>query len=648
MRCCFFCFFIPVKSIKPHFSKVVPVVDGKFDGDEVYNECVTDFVKIKPLNSEIPSGSVKVYCVYDSLNIYIFFGVYQRDEIISSTVRRDHDFSLDDWVEVVISPFGESKESYSFMVNPQGTMWDAHFTEDGAGGGKEWDGEWECRTRINKEGWNAEFCLPFRLFKYSARDTIWRINFYRYIKKRDELDSWADIEIERNRYRVSRFGYLIIHPPGRKIKVFIAPYISYLTSHKTFRGGVDVKTIFFSRFSISGVYKPDFCQVEPDVDKINLSKETEIHLPEKRPFFLEDFGAFDMDIPVFYTRRIVDFDQGIKLSTHLKKIKAVSFFTRYDSLHQTIEGVRIKGYGVLCKFLDAGGMVIDYRDNSLREISYAGDMRISLLKNTNLSLNYAWIKNDTIDGFPNALEVWFSHAIRCFSLSLGYKDYSINFNPILGFVSRNDIKGPVLSAGYRIYPSRDLMIKTSMLFNGLRNHDGERVLYGWRGSLEIVWYNSYGIYLYNNRFGHRYGEDYFQNNFYDGGIFCDIGDRVSLAGGFAAGDFYGGKMEYPYLSIFFHPASNINISLSLDYSKVDYGGNAEEEWISVLKCEYQIFSFLSIRLFYQQHFLEEEKEKVLNSLIKIKLSNSSTLYLVYDKENEEENIYFKGLYEWRW
>ena len=639
-------FVVNLDNIEPQFAKVSPVIDGIFDGKMVYNQCITSFVKIKPPDAEIPSESIKVYATYDNINLYIFFKVYQNGEIISSTVRRDHNFSLDDWVEVVISPFGASKESYSFMVNPRGTMWDAHFTEDGAGGGKEWDGTWECKTVKSREGWNAEFSLPFRLFKYSDKDTLWRINFYRYTKNRDELDSWTDIGIENNRYRVSMFGYLIIHPPRKRMRITVIPYISYMASDRLLKGGMDIKTILFSKFSISGTYKPDFCQVEPDMDKINLSKEAEIYLPEKRPFFLEDFGAFDMDIPVFYTRRIPDFDKGIKISTHLKGMKAVSFYTEYDSLQEKIKGLRVKRYGIF-GFLDAGGMIIDYRDYLLNEISYAGDMRVRFLRNAKLLINYALIKNSRIEALPHALESWLSYVNKQLYFSFGYKDYQKDFDPILGFISRNDIKGPILNMGYCFYPTRNLKIKIKTLLNGLKNHKDEKVLYGWRGNLEVTLNNSYGFYFYNNRFGHKYGEDFFQNNFYDAGIFCDVGDKVSLSTGFESGDFYGGKMIYPYFCIFFHPASNINLSFSTDYSKVKYEDGVERELISVVKCEYNIFSFLSFRIFYQQHTLNAEKSRIFNSLIKIKLLKALSGYIVYNKEDGKENIYIKALYEWR-
>ncbi len=637
---------VNLNSAKTQFAKSSPVIDGMFDGNKVYNQYIRNFVKIKPTDTEIPSESIKVYSTYDNINLYIFFKVYQKGEITSSTVRRDHNFSLDDWVEVVISPFGESKESYSFMVNPRGTKWDAHFTEDGAGGGKEWDGRWECKTMIYRGGWNAEFSLPFRLFKYSDKDTIWRINFYRYTKNKDELDSWSNIGIENNRYRVSMFGYLIIHPPRKKVRNVIIPYISYMTSDRILKEGIDMKTILFSKFSFSGTYKPDFCQVEPDMDKINLSKEAEIYLPEKRPFFLEDFGAFDMDIPVFYTRRIIDFDKGIKFSTHLKGLKAVSFYTKYDSLQERIKGLRLKKYGIFGN-LDAGGMIIDYRDNLSNEISYAGDTRVRFLKNANLLLNYALIRNNKDEGLPDALESWFSYANKHFYLSLGYKDYQKDFAPVLGFITRNDIKGPIVNISYRTYLSKNLKIKIKTLFNKLRNHEDEKVLYGWRGNIEATLNNSYGFYFYNNRFGHRYGEDYFQNNFYDSGIFCDLGDKISFTTGFASGDFYGGKMEYPYFSVFLHPLTNINLSFSTDYSKVRYGDTIEKELISIVKCEYKVSSFLSFRIFYQKHSINTEKTKVFNSLIKIRLLKSLKGYIVYDREDKKENIYIKAIYEYR-
>jgi hypothetical protein len=100
-----------------------------------------------------------------------------------------------------------------------------------------------------------------------------------------------------------------------KKKIEIIPHsISRIQeSEKTgFEAGLDASYAFSQSISGYLTINPDFSTVEADREQVNLTR-FELHLPEKRNFFLEGNDAYQQRIRLFYSRKITDIYGGIKL-----------------------------------------------------------------------------------------------------------------------------------------------------------------------------------------------------------------------------------------------------------------------------------------------------------------------------------------------
>ena len=187
---------------------------------------------------------------------------------------------------------------------------------------------------VSEIGWSAEFAIPFRTIRYPERtDQLWGINFQRNIRRRNETAYWSPLPRQYNLYRVSMAGELsgLVTPVGRSSNLQVTPYVvgeALARTNDTSRRvvatgdfGADLKYSVTSGLTLDGTYNTDFAQVEVDDQQINLDRFN-LFFPEKRPFFLENAGAFTVanDGPasgrnlgqtdLFFSRRIGISDTG--------------------------------------------------------------------------------------------------------------------------------------------------------------------------------------------------------------------------------------------------------------------------------------------------------------------------------------------------
>src|SRR5262249_9555145 len=93
-----------------------------------------------------------------------------------------------------------------------------------------------------------------------------------------------------------------------------APFFS--TSHEL-RGGLDGKVVLRDSLTLDFTINPDFSQVESDDPQVTVNQRFEVFFPEKRPFFLENASYFITPQTLFFSRRIVDPDAGVRLTGRL-------------------------------------------------------------------------------------------------------------------------------------------------------------------------------------------------------------------------------------------------------------------------------------------------------------------------------------------
>jgi hypothetical protein len=312
-----------------------PVIDGNLnDPAWEYAPVATDFVQVEPHEGRSASERTEVRVLYDDEALYVAFRAWdsQPDSIVGQLTRRDQQ-SYSDRVHVMVDSYHDRRTAFHFAVNPVGVKTDLYryndFQEDTG-----WDAVWDVATRVDDQGWTAEFRVPLSQLRFSSAPVqTWGINFAREIARRNELAVWAPLS-PRDQSIVSRAGELQgIRDLYTRRRIEVLPY----SVARATRGPGDAANPFFSSTDVGGevggdvkigitnnltldlTVNPDFGQVEADPGQVNLTA-FETFLPERRPFFTEGASIFNFGIGVgdgdgsaeslFYSRRVGRAPQG--------------------------------------------------------------------------------------------------------------------------------------------------------------------------------------------------------------------------------------------------------------------------------------------------------------------------------------------------
>jgi hypothetical protein len=314
-----------------------PVLDGDVLDDPIWQpvSMTGDFWQTTPDDGVPASERTDVRIAYTDTTLYV--GVVLHDSspetVVAADSRRDSSMNDTDSFQIILDTFRDGQSGFVFGTNPAGVEYDGQvaaagqgggfgggggggFQQGGAGGGfnLNWDATWEVRTQVGDFGWSAEFAIPFRTLRYRIGDDTWSINFQRNINRRNEMAFWSQLDRQYNLYRLIDAGSLtgIRVPIQRNLK--ISPYLLGATidlsgqpRNDDYDVGADAKWSINPSLTLDLTVNTDFAQVEVDQQQINLDRFN-LFFPEKRPFFLENAGLFQVGSPsnveLFFSRRI--------------------------------------------------------------------------------------------------------------------------------------------------------------------------------------------------------------------------------------------------------------------------------------------------------------------------------------------------------
>lgn len=289
-------------------------------------DSISEFHQREPLAGAPATERTVVRVAHDADALYIAVrcGDSSVPQVRASQLRRDADLSSDDHVILLIDSFNDRRGAFVFATNPNGAMWDAQF----AGVdelNENWNGVWDVAVARDSAGWTAEFRIPFRALRFrpgEAGDVTFGFNVGRFIRRKNEEDLWRSYGRAQGLYLLSNEGTITglgdLHRPhdlelypyalGRAVETehdsLGAPTTGGFLGGKT---GVDAKLAVSPTLTADLTVGTDFAQVEADQQVINLTRFP-IFFPEKREFFLESSGLFDLGTPgkvqLFYSRRV--------------------------------------------------------------------------------------------------------------------------------------------------------------------------------------------------------------------------------------------------------------------------------------------------------------------------------------------------------
>lgn len=273
------------------------------------------FSQREPIEGGEPSEPTDVRVLYTDTALY--FGVICRDraprEIVSTQLTRDANLDVDDRITIVLDPFFDHRNGFFFEVNPAGARSDGQVSNNAERLTLEWDGIWNAATRTMEDGWIAEIEIPFKTLRFTPGQTTWGLNIERQIKRRQEIDRWTAARQNIWIGNLSAAGQLQgLDGVRQGLGLDVRPYMSGGADGGSgeFAGGVDLFDNLTPSLNLAVTVNTDFAETEADLRQVNLTRFP-LFFPEKRAFFLESAGVFDVaglvnstDIRPFFSRRI--------------------------------------------------------------------------------------------------------------------------------------------------------------------------------------------------------------------------------------------------------------------------------------------------------------------------------------------------------
>ena len=302
-------------------------LDGEFT-EQVWERvpAVTDFRQREPKDGQAPTFPTEVKVAYDAAHLYV--AVFAQDpepsRIIGMRTRRDSE-SPSDWIRVFIDSFYDRRTAFEFGVNPAGVKRDVAWSNDSSED-PGWDAVWDVSVSHARDGWRAEFRIPFSQLRYRpSTDATFGFAVARQIGRLNETNTWPLLSKAASGI-VSSFGDLTgLQLDQTPKRLELVPYIvgqlntqpiepgNPLVSSRDQKAavGADLKYAVRPGITLTATVNPDFGQVEADPAVVNLSG-FETFFSERRPFFVEGSGMFTFDLDcsdgncsgLFYPRRI--------------------------------------------------------------------------------------------------------------------------------------------------------------------------------------------------------------------------------------------------------------------------------------------------------------------------------------------------------
>ena len=459
----------------------------------------TGFTQTQPDEGQPATERTEVRVLFDDDTIYFGIVCYDRDPdgIITSVSRRDSSLSNSDSIQLVLDTFRDRQSGFVFGTSPAGQEFDGQIANEGQGGrggfsvNYNWDGAWVVRTQVSDVGWSAEFAIPFRTINYPNREEqTWGMNIQRNIRRRNEESYWAPLPRQFSLLRLSLAGQLsgLRVPAARNLKLI--PYTVGEVRHSDTDVrddtlglgdfGADVKYSVTSGLTLDLTYNTDFAQVEVDQQQINLDRFS-LFFPEKRPFFLENAGAFTISngrqasahrsqTELFFSRRIgigpsgreIPILGGARMSGKLSDSVSVGLLNmQTESVAAVAPGnnftvARLRrdlpnrsNVGMLFVNRQATGDMAAAHDHNR---TYALDGRWGFGQNGQVSGFVSSTQTPGLDGDDHAYNVVGEYDSEAWRLSLGYLEIADNFNPEVGFVGRRGFRNLDVGVSYAFRP----------------------------------------------------------------------------------------------------------------------------------------------------------------------------------------------------
>jgi hypothetical protein len=441
---------------------------------------ISNFTQRELHEGQPATERTEVAVLYDAKNLYVGVWCYDDhpDKIIASQMKRDFNPGTDDNFQIVIDTYGDKRNGYLFITNPNAARTDVLISQNGQSSNSSWDGVWNVKTTRTAQGWFAEFEIPFSTLRFTkGKKQVWGINFERDIRRKREQVDWQGWSRNSDIQQVSNAGFLVgISGKGKTSLIELKPYgITGLEMKKDenpqfkWNVGGDVNYLISPTLKLNLTINTDFAQVESDQMQVNLTRFS-LYYPEKREFFLEGKNYFNFGLghstQPFYSRRIglapdnsiVPIIAGARVmgKTGKTSIGAMSIETaKKDTLAATnYSVVRVKQD--VFKESSVGVIAVSKLEPGRQNITYGADFNYfnsHFHGNKNISFGGALAQSYTSDRTQKtglASRLFFDYPNDFIEFSAVWDRSGAGFNPEVGYQRRSAYQ--MYNADFRIKP----------------------------------------------------------------------------------------------------------------------------------------------------------------------------------------------------
>ncbi|MEX2528247.1 MAG: DUF5916 domain-containing protein [Gemmatimonadota bacterium] len=454
------------------------VIDG-FLNDEAWTvaQPATGFVQREPREGLPATEETEFRVLHDQRGI--FFAIRALDSEPERLVRdlygrdvaalrgRNQFWGQDDAVTLILDTFQDGRSAYYFSVNPNASMTDALILDEGQILNFDWQGVWEAAAQVDEQGWTAEIFIPWTTLRFPNQAEVgFGLNVQRFVRRKTEESYWSPIGLDQDLWRISMAGDLTgLQPPGMARALEAKPFVT--VSHKEgpsfpdqgfdFQPGLDVKVGVTESLTADFTWNTDFAQVEVDEQQVNLTRFA-LFFPEKREFFLENAGLFEVGVEnfaqLFFSRRIglgadgspVPIQGGGRLSGRVPGGFEVGALGIRTSGQDDVPGVNHSVLRLRRKILErsTAGVILTHLhqgDGGADNRVVAFDMDLNPWRQ--LGLN-GYVANSFTEG-DSPGENWSTGGILhwnqdAFGIRVVFMDHQENFRPGLGFLPRPGVR----------------------------------------------------------------------------------------------------------------------------------------------------------------------------------------------------------------
>lgn len=311
-------------------------LDGKLDEAAWSGAFVcTDWQRVEPFARDAPRfrNEGRVLATPAGLAVGIVVEQPTGERRVKPRTPRDAQYFYGESVTFMIDPDSSGQLGYEFAVGLGGGTRDGSITNQKVFD-RDWDGEWSRALYEDENQWSAELLIPWSTLHLRAEEAEKRrigVYFNRQLYDRAERFACPGISYDSAAF-LSDFQSIEVASYNSEPALTIAPYGTVLNDNirdsTRWKTGGEIFWRPFPQLQAALTLNPDFGQVESDELVVDFSAIETLYT-DKRPFFTEDQGIFDVLTPangqLIYTRRIggatddgaagsADIDAALKLT----------------------------------------------------------------------------------------------------------------------------------------------------------------------------------------------------------------------------------------------------------------------------------------------------------------------------------------------